>query len=118
VTGERTRGSVTFEWLGRRRDREGKRRGEGPAVGVPRGVEKAWGLAPTVSRARRTWTARRCRCSDRGAPDADGRAPMAVRAGGSGEARAAREHEWAGPRRKRGGRAQMNSMTLNLFKLI
>jgi hypothetical protein len=117
------RGSVTFEWLGRRRDREGKRRGEGPAVGVPRGVEKAWGLAPTVSRpvvtrARRTWTARRCRCSDRGAPDADGRAPMAVRAGGSGEARAVREHEWAGPRRKRGGRAQMNSMTLNLFKLI
>jgi hypothetical protein len=35
VTGERTRGSVTFERLGRRRGREGKRRGE-------RGV-RPWG---------------------------------------------------------------------------
>jgi hypothetical protein len=32
VMGERTRGSVTFEWLDRRRGREGKRRGE---RGVP-----------------------------------------------------------------------------------
>jgi hypothetical protein len=60
-------------------------------VGVPHGVGAAWGLVPTSGRR----------------PDhvpAD-RGPVAV-------------HAWAGPRRKRGGRAQMNSMVLDLFKLI
>jgi hypothetical protein len=88
VMGERTRVSVTFERLGQRRGREGKRRGEqrgGPAVGgchTARG--RSWGLAPTVSwpvvtRARRAWAARRC--SDRGTSGANGWAPVAVRTG-------------------------------------
>jgi hypothetical protein len=52
VTGERTRGSVTFERLGRRRGKEGKRRGEqgGPAVGVPHSAGAVVGLAPTGGR--------------------------------------------------------------------
>jgi hypothetical protein len=90
VTGERTRGSVTFERLGRRRGREGKRRGERGGVGrhwkrhTARG--RSWGLAPTGGRrpdrvpaGRDPGAARRC--SDRGAPGADGRAPVAVRVG-------------------------------------
>jgi hypothetical protein len=36
----------------------------------------------------------------------------------SGEARVARGHAWAGPRRKRGGRAHMNSKVLHLFELV
>jgi hypothetical protein len=40
------------------------------------------------------------------------------RRGGSREVRAAHGLTWAGPRRKRGGQAQMNSMVLNLFKSI
>jgi hypothetical protein len=88
VTGERTRVSVMFEWLGRRHGREGKRRGEQGVVqpwgGATRCGGRSWGLAPTVSRsavtrARRAWAARRC--SDRGTSGADGWAPVAVRTG-------------------------------------
>jgi hypothetical protein len=43
----------------------------------PWGCHAARGLASTGGR--RMWAA--CRCSDRGAPGADGRAPVAVRAG-------------------------------------
>jgi hypothetical protein len=38
--------------------------------------------------------------------------------GESGEARVARGRPWASPRRKRGGRAQMNSKVLHLFELV
>jgi hypothetical protein len=86
VTGERTRGSVTFERLGRRRGREGKRRGEWGVWpwGCHMARERSWGLAPTVSwlavtRARRARAARQS--SDRGTPGADGWALVAVRAG-------------------------------------
>jgi hypothetical protein len=92
VMGERMRGSVMFERLGRRRGREVKRRGERGSSrgGATRreGDRGAWprpaGDAPTVSRppvtrARRARVARRC--SDKGAPGIDGRAPVAVRVG-------------------------------------
>jgi hypothetical protein len=36
----------------------------------------------------------------------------------SGEARVAHGRTWAGPRRKRGGQAQMNSKVLDLFELV
>jgi hypothetical protein len=47
--------------------------------------------------------------------------PLAGGAGlsaGAGRAWVARGHAWAGPRRKRGGRAQMNSKVLHLFELV
>jgi hypothetical protein len=69
--------------------------------------------APTVTRPRRARAARRC--SDNGSL-----APTWAGPGGSesGEARVAHGCAWAGPRRKRGGRAQMNNKVLHLFKLI
>jgi hypothetical protein len=36
----------------------------------------------------------------------------------SGEVRVVRGRAWADPRRKRGGRAQMNSKVLHLFELV
>jgi hypothetical protein len=97
-----------------------KKWGGGAAVGVPRGTGAAWGLAPTGGRR-----------PDRVPAD---RGPATARAGGAslfGQRRAGadtgapvvvraerRARAWAGPRRKRGGQAQMNSMILDLFKLI
>jgi hypothetical protein len=72
---------------------------------------------PTATQARHARAARLCFGQVR-VEVADGRAPMAVGAGGRGEARAASERALAGPRRKRGGRAQMNSVVLDLFKLV
>jgi hypothetical protein len=101
----------------------GKRRekGGGPRRGgVPRGAGVPWGLAPTGShrptaaRARRlrmTCAARACRPDRAVRERADRWAATQYQAavpliGG------------AGPRRKRGGRAQMNSKVLHLFELV
>jgi hypothetical protein len=99
---------------------EGARRLLKPTGGGKNGEGvRPWGLAPTASRptATRAQCARAARlCFGQGrAEAADGWAPVAVGAGGRGEARG---RAWAGPRRKRGGQAQMNSMVSNLFKLV
>jgi hypothetical protein len=85
----------------------GEERG-GLAVGVPHGAGAAWGLAPTGGR-----------LPDRGPAvtraGANARAPAV---GGRGSEKRFARRAWAGPRRKRVGRAHMNSMVLDLFKLI
>jgi hypothetical protein len=69
----------------------------------------------TVSRPAVTQARAARRCSDSSAPGADGRAPVVVRVG---RERRETRSAWASPGRKRVGRAQMNSMFLDLFKLI
>jgi hypothetical protein len=119
---------------------EGKRGGKrwGPGVGVPRGAAVPWGLAPTsgrhpvVARVRRS----RVTCAARALPAetergeaSDGWAAAQCRAAvsltggaglsaGAGRARVARRRAWAGPRRKRGCQAQMNSKVSHLFELV
>jgi hypothetical protein len=115
---------------------EGK--GGGPSVGVPRGAAVPWGLAPTSGRHPIVARARcsRVTCAARALPAetergeaSDGWAAAQCRAavsltGGAGlsacagRARVARRRAWAGPRRKRGGQAQMNSKVSHLFELV
>jgi hypothetical protein len=88
VTGERTRDSVTFEQLGRRRGREGKKRGErggGPTVGVPRGAGAVPRPCPGRLRPRRGARGWRVSVSDRSAPR-----QLTAGPGGSGSTWAAR----------------------------
>jgi hypothetical protein len=99
-------GSVAARQRGKRREKMGV-----PGVGVPRGAGVPWGLAPTGGR--RPTTARRV---GRGTVTGGGAADRWDRpvSGHGGE----RGRAWAGPRRKRGGRAQMNSKVLYLFELV
>jgi hypothetical protein len=105
-------------------ERERKERGGSGRGSATRRETASWGLAPTGGRRLDRVPA--------------GRDPDATRAGGvslfeqwhtgadragpfgseSGEARVARGHAWAGLRRKRGGRAQMNSKVSQLFELV
>jgi hypothetical protein len=118
-------GAVALERHGRRCGREGKKKeGGGSGHGSAMRRETAsWGRAPTSGR-------RPDRVPAGRDPDAThtGSASLfrqrragADRAGPSGsesgEARVARWCAWAGPGRKRGGRAQMNSKVLHLFEL-
>jgi hypothetical protein len=117
-TGERV-GAVVGAAERERKERGGSGRGSAMRRGTA-----SWGLAPTggrrpdcvpagrdpdVTRAGgASLFGQRCAGSDRAGP------------GGSesGEARVARGRAWAGPRRKWGGRAQMNSKVLHLFELV
>jgi hypothetical protein len=99
---------------------KGRRNGGGGlAVGVPRGAGVAWGLAPTGGRRpdRVPVVARTGGASLfgqwRGGTDA-----WALAVGGRGSEKREARRAWAGPEGKRVGRAQMNSMILDLFKLI
>jgi hypothetical protein len=118
--------SVMFERLGRRRSREGKRRGEqGVRQWGRHAAQGAWGLAPTGGRRPNHVPADRGPAAARagGAPlfrqwradAADARAPAV---GGRGSEKREARRAWAGPGRKRVGRALMNIMVLDLFKLI
>jgi hypothetical protein len=120
VMREWTSGLVTFERLGQRCGREGKRRGErgggGLAVGVPCG---AGHVGPGSNR----------RAASRPRPGhgvpllwqwhADAADAWAPVVGGRGSEKREARRAWAGlGRKKRVGRTQLNSMILDLFKLI
>jgi hypothetical protein len=120
-------GAVALERRGRRRGREGKKRegGGGSSRGSATGRRTAlWGLAATGGR--RPDRVPTCRDPDAtrvsGASLFGQRRVGADRSGPggskSGEAQVARVRACAGPRRKRGGRAQMNSKVLHLFELV
>jgi hypothetical protein len=133
---QRERGASGSVAARQRGKEEGK--GGGPGVGVPRGTGVPWGLAPTGGRCPAAARARRSRatCATRVLPTeteraeaSDGWAAAQCRAavpltGGAGlsadveRARVARGRAWAGPRRKLGGRAQMNSTVLDLFESV
>jgi hypothetical protein len=123
-TGERV-GAVALEQRCRQRGREEKKR-EGGGVRpqkchtvwegvVGPGPDRRVAPRPCLGQPRPGGDARAARCcSDSGALAPTGRASVAVRARRHG----LRARTWAGPRRKQGGRAQMNSKVLHLFELV
>jgi hypothetical protein len=95
---DRWMGQLTTPLSSQATGRKGEKKlgGGGLDVGVPRGAGVVWGLAPT-----------------------GGRRPDHVPAvSGRGSEKREARCAWAGPGRKRVGRVQMNSIVLDLFKLI
>jgi hypothetical protein len=118
----RTSRRASGERAARRQHDRGERGGKKvgvPGVGVPRGAGVPWGLAPTcAARVRAGRTERGERELTGGSRHSAGWrchrqvGSVCQRRGGE------RGRAWAGPRRKQGGRAQVNSKVLHLFDLL